>query len=131
MRTPSQRALLALSGSLLRTFRRHEPYSADEVRARLRADASSGDTRTASVHAAAAEIGAWMPLLANDARREHRLGHATNRLPSVVFWYGRGISAEDIGRRLTPFGESCYGDRAIDAACSAIAALLNSGRASG
>ncbi len=79
------------------------------------------------VHAAAAEIGAWMRLLPNDAYREHRLGLAASRLPSVVFWHRQGLSAEVIGQRLTPFGERCYGDRAIDAACGVIAALLNDG----
>jgi hypothetical protein len=69
-----------------------------------------------------------MGLLSNDATREHRLGRVAHQLPSVVFWHGRGLSAEEIGRCLTPFGEQCYGNRAIDAACTAIAALLNSGR---
>jgi hypothetical protein len=93
---------------------------------RLLEDLSVGDPRTAAVHAAAAEIGAWMRLLPNDACREHRLGLA-NRLPTVVLWHHQGLSPEDIGRRLTPFGERCYGDRAIDAACEVIAALLNDG----
>jgi hypothetical protein len=94
---------------------------------RLLEDASRGDPRTAAVHAAAAEIGAWMRLLPIDATREHRLGLSANRLPSVVLWHSRGLSAEEIGRRITPFGETCYGDRAIDAACTLIAAQLNSG----
>ncbi len=117
----------ALSGSLVRGLRSIEPYSPREVRARLLEDLSRGDPRTAAVHAAAAEIGAWMRLLPNDACREHRLGLAASRLPSVVFWHRQGLSAEVIGQRLTPFGERCYGDRAIDAACGVIAALLNDG----
>jgi len=79
------------------------------------------------VHAAAAEVGPWMRLLPNDAGLEHRLGLAASRLPSVVFWYRQGLSPEEIGRRLTPFGCGCYGDRAIAAACALIATLLNSG----
>ena len=121
------RAWRALSGSLLRGLRSIEPYSPREVRARLLEDLSRGDARTAAVHAAAAETGAWMRLLPNDACREHRLGLAASRLPSVVFWHRQGLSAEVIGQRLTPFGERCYGDRAIDAACGVIAALLNEG----
>jgi hypothetical protein len=72
-----------------------------------------------------------MRLLPTDAAREHNLGLAAGRLPSVVFWYRTGLSAETIGRRLTPLGDSCYGNRAIDAACALIAALLNSSRAPG
>jgi hypothetical protein len=124
----SRQALLALSDRLARGLRHFEPYSQQEVRARLLDDVLPRDPRTAAVHAAAAESGSWMHLLSNDATREHRLGRAACRLPSVVFWYGNGLSPEEIGRRLTPFGERCYGDRAIDAACTAIAALLNSGR---
>jgi len=120
-------AFAALSGSLVRGLGYTKPYSPREVRARLLEDVLRGDPRTAAVHAAAAEIGAWMRLLPNDARSEHRLGLAANRLPTVVLWHHQGLSPEDIGRRLTPFGESCYGDRAIDAACGVIAALLNDG----
>jgi hypothetical protein len=78
------------------------------------------------VQVAAAQVGNWMQLLPTDAAREHNLGLAAGRLPSVVFWFRAGLSAEQIGRRLTPLGESCYGDRAINAACALIAALLNS-----
>jgi len=77
------------------------------------------------VYAAATDVGAWMRLLPDDADREHRLGRAAAQLPSVVFWLQRGASAEQIGRRLTPLGEQCYGERAIDAACALIADLLN------
>ena len=114
-----------LSGSLVRGLRSIQPYGPREVRARLLEDVSRGNPRTAAVHAAAADIAAWTRLLPNDASREHRLGLAASRLPSVVFWHRQGLSAEVIGQRLTPFGERCYGDRAIDAACGMIAALLN------
>jgi len=127
MRASAQQALLTLSGSLVRALRHREPYSPQEVRTRLLDEMSHGDPRTAAVHAAAAEVGAWMRLLPGDAAREHRLGLAATRLPTVVFWYRQGLSSEQIGRRLTPFGCSSYGDRAINAACTLIALLLNSG----
>jgi hypothetical protein len=127
VRASAHQALLTLSGSIFRALRQAEPYSPREVRARLVDETSQADPRTAAVHAAAAEVGAWMRLLPGDAAREHRLGLAASRLPSVVFWYRQGLSSEEIGRRLTPFGCSCYGDRAINAACTLIAALLNSG----
>jgi hypothetical protein len=117
---------LAASLNFVRTRRIGGSYSPTEVRARLREDGSGSDPRTAAVHAAAAAIGAWMYLLPAEASREHHLGLAAARLPSVVFWYRHGLSAEEIGRRLTPFGCGCYGDRAIDAACALIAAHLNS-----
>jgi hypothetical protein len=129
MKASSRQALLALSGNFVRGLCHFQSYSPREVRARL-VDHEHEDPRTAAVHAAAAEVGAWMRLLSN-ATREHCLGRAASRLPSVIFWHGHGLSAEEIGRRLTPFGEQCYGDRAIDAACTAIAALLNSGRVRG
>lgn len=125
MRISSLADLLALPGSVCAKPLFSQRYSAREVRARLHDDNSQSDSRTAAVHAAAAEASAWMRLLPNDASREHRLGLAANRLPSVVFWYCQGVSPEDIGRRLTPFGEKSYADRAIDAACMLIAALLN------
>jgi hypothetical protein len=127
MRASAHQALLTLSGSFFRALCQAEPYSPREVRARLLDEMSQGDPRTVAVHAAAAEVGAWMRLLPSDAAREHRLGLAASRLPSVVFWHRQGLSSEEIGRRLTPFGCSCYGDRAINAACGLIAGLLNSG----
>jgi hypothetical protein len=100
-------------------------YSPAEVRSRLRLDGADGDPRSLAVHAAAAEIGAWTHLLPPTARTEKQLGLAASRLPAVVFWYRQGLSSYEIGRRLTPFGEASYGDRAIDAACALIAHLLN------
>ncbi len=98
MRASAHQALLTLSGSLFRALGHREPYSRREVRARLLDEMSQGDQRTAAVHAA-----------------------------GVVFWYRQGLSSEAIGRRLTPFGCSSYGDRAINAACTLIGMLLNSG----
>jgi hypothetical protein len=115
-------------GKVLRGLRaraRHVDYSPNEVRLRLRLDPADDNPRTQAVHTAAADIGAWTQLLPPDADREARLSLAAARLPSVVFWYRRGLSAEEIGRRLTPFGDSTYGERAINAACALIARLLN------
>jgi hypothetical protein len=116
--------LRALADDVLRRVRRRVPYTAEEVRTRLRGTPSPSDPRTAAVHAAAAEIATWMYLLSPEADREDHLGLAARRLPTVVFWYCRGMSANEIARRLTPFGDSCYGDRAIDAACMLIAEVL-------
>lgn len=131
MDASSLHSLLALSGSFARALRHRARYSSREVRLRLQPGGPLGGPRTVAVEAAAAEVGAWMRLLPMDATREHRLGLAAGRLPTVVFWYRQGLSAEEIGRRLTPLGESCYGDRAINAACALIAALLNGDRAYG
>jgi len=122
----SLHALVSVSGGFLRALRGPERYTSQEVRLRLQSGGQLGGPRTAAVQAAAAQVGGWMRLLPSDAGREDRLGLAAGRLPSVVFWFREGLSSEQIGRRLTPLGESCYGDRAIDAACALIAALLNS-----
>src|ERR1051326_6859798 len=128
MRPSPLQSLLSVPGTLVRGMhlnRPFRPFSPAEVRSRLRIDAKDGDPRTLLVHAAAAEIGAWTHLLPPSARSERRLGLAASRLPSVVFWYRHGLSSYEIGRRLTPFGEASYGDRAIDAACALIAHRLN------
>jgi len=122
-----QRLLLA-SGGLLRWVKRpaaSQPYTTAEVRARLRLEPAEGQPRTQAVHAAASDVGAWITLLPAGAEREAQLSLAAARLPSVVYWYRHGLTAEQIGRRLAPFGENVYGERAIDAACSLIATLLN------
>ena len=128
MRPSPLQSLLSVPGTLLRGIHLNGPfrtYSAAEVRSRLRLDAADGDPRSLAVHAAAAEVGAWIRLLPSTARSENQLGLAASRLPAVVFWYRQGLSSYEIGRRLTPFGEASYGDRAIDAACALIARLLN------
>jgi hypothetical protein len=131
MRPPAFQQLLLVPGNFLRGVREHAlplAYTPDEVRLRLRLDASDGSPRTKAVHAAAANVGAWTQLLPKDASREAQLSLAAARLPSVVFWYRQGLTADEIGRRLAPFGEGIYGERAIYAACSLIASLLNRGR---
>jgi hypothetical protein len=128
MRPSPLQNLLSVPSSLLRGLHVNGPfrrYSHAEVRTRLRLDAADGDPRSLAVHAAAAEIGAWTYFLPATARSERQLGLAASRLPAVVFWYRQGLSSYEIGRRLTPFGEASYGDRAIDAACALIAHSLN------
>jgi hypothetical protein len=95
---------------------------ADEVRRALRSDSAS-DPRSAAIHAAAAQTGAWCALLSERAARE--LGPAARRLPSVIYWYQHGLSPEAIGRRLTPLGAAWDGERAVDAACRLIARVAN------
>jgi hypothetical protein len=108
-----------------------QPYTACEVRRRLQPESDAVDEqRSQAVLTAAGDVGGWMRLLPENASRENCLGLAAARLPSVVFWFQHGASAEDIGRRLSPFGESCYGNRAIDAACALIADRLNGVRLS-
>jgi hypothetical protein len=101
---------------------RHAIYTALEVRCRLR-QAPESNPRTAAVHAAAADVGAWTALLApSDA---YELGRAADRLPSVVFWFCRGRRLDEIGRELTPFGSTWDGDQAVTVASHLIAHLLN------
>jgi hypothetical protein len=102
-------------------------YTAQEVRQRLQADLRDGDSRTAAVYAAAAMTAVWSSLLPE--RLAFDLGRAANRLPSVVFWYRQGLSPQEIGRRLSPFGTAWDAERALDAAASLIAQALNRGAA--
>jgi hypothetical protein len=98
-------------------------YTADEVRRRLQADQRDGDARTAAVHAAAAMTGIWLNLL--DEHVALQLGRTANRLPTVVYWYRQGLSAQEIGRRLSPLGTAWDANRAVDAAAALIAQTLN------
>ena len=106
----------------LARWARATPYSAEEVRRRLRS-ADSDDPRTAAVQSAASQTAAWSALLSDRAARD--LGPAAARLPTVVFWYQHGVEAADIGRRLSPFGGAWDGERAIVTTCRLIARLLN------
>jgi hypothetical protein len=99
-------------------------YTADEVRHRLQADCKA-DERTAAVHAAAARTSIWSSRLTD--RVAFNLGRSANRLPTVVYWHRQGLSPRDIGRRLSPFGTEWDAHRALDAAASLIAELLNGG----
>jgi len=102
----------------------HRKYTSEEVRLRLQAD-WKGDERTAAVHAAAARTSIWSSRLPDSLA--FNLGRSANRLPTVVFWHRQGISPQDIGRRLSPFGTEWDADRALDAAASLIAEVLNGG----
>jgi len=81
-----------------------------------------------SPRSAPRRLAVWSGLLSDAAT--HELGRAATQLPTVVFWYRRGLGHEEIGRRLTPFGGSWDGERAIRAACQLIARQLNRARPS-
>ena len=81
-------------------------------------------------HIASKSRFSWPRLL--DARKgfsaeevRELLGRAAPRLASVVYWYCQGLSAADIGRRISPFGGAWDANRALDAAASLIADALN------
>jgi hypothetical protein len=106
-----------------RLLSRRPDYTPEEVRDRLRADASNGDPRTAAVHAVAARTGIWSNLLPDKEAIE--LGRASARLASVVYWHAQGVSPHEIGRRLSPFGGTWDADRALWVATALIAHVLN------
>ena len=97
-------------------------FTTSEVRARLRQPAQA-DRRTAAVHAAASDVGAWTALLGRRAAFE--LWQVADRLPSVIFWYTRGRRLDEIGRSLSHFGGTWDGDHAVEVASQLIARLLN------
>jgi hypothetical protein len=97
-------------------------YTPNEVRARLRQDPTR-DNRTAAVHAVTSEVGAWTSRLS--PKNAHELGRSADRLPSAVFWYVRGHSNDDIGRRLRPLGGAWDAELALNVATFLIAAILN------
>ena len=105
---------------------RARAYTAEEVLQRLRS-IDSDDPRTAAVQSAVSQTAAWPALLPESTARD--LGPAASRLPTVVFWYGRGADFADIGRRLSPLGGAWDGQRAVVAACRLVAQLLNRTRA--
>jgi hypothetical protein len=113
--------LRRLLGKLPRTT---PDYSPEEVRLRLQQEELS-DPRTAAVHAAAARTGLWSSLASDQVAAE--LGRAATRLPSVVYWYRQGVSAHEIGRRLSPFGGAWDADHALAVAAALIAYVLNQG----
>ena len=103
----------------------HRSYSAQEVLERLQADQLDGDPRTVAVQTAAAMTGVWCTALPE--RIAFNLGRAANRLPSVIYWHRQGLSTNEIGRRLSPFGTSWDAERALEAAARLIAQALNRG----
>ena len=110
---------------LLGMFPRSAPaYSPEEVRLRLQTD-ELADPRTAAVHAAAARTALWSGLVSDKVAAD--LGPAANRLPTIVLWYRQGVSAHEIGRRLSPFGGAWDADHALAVAAALIAYILNQG----
>lgn len=110
--------------SLPRLLARHQhpSFTPEEVRQRLRLG-EAAHPRTAAVHAAASQTAIWSALLPENLARD--LGAGGRKLPSVVFWHRQGLSLEDIGRRLSPFGGPWDADRAIATASALIAHILN------
>jgi hypothetical protein len=99
-------------------------FTSEEVLEHLRV-ADARDGRTAAVHAAAARTGVWANRLSD--KTAFQLGRAAGRLPSVVYWYSQGVSLNEIGRRLSPFGSAWDARRALGVAAELIAAALNRG----
>lgn len=104
---------------------RNTSYTPEEVRQRLQVDGHDGDARTAAVHAAAALTAVWTSHMPDQVA--FNLGRSASRLPTVVYWYRQGLSASEIGRRISPFGTAWDADRALDAAARLIAEALNQG----
>jgi hypothetical protein len=101
-----------------------DAFRPDEVRRLLRAH---GGARAAAVRAAAADVATWTQLLTRSDL--FQLGRAAERLPAVVYWYSCGVPAEEIGRRLSPFGAGWDGEFALGVASRLIAeSLTSSGR---
>jgi hypothetical protein len=100
-----------------------ETFSPEEVRLRLRSD-QPDEPRTKAVHEAAARTGLWSARLSE--RMAADLGRAGRCLPSIVFWYRQGISADEIGARVSPFGGGWDAERALTVAATLIAEVLNS-----
>jgi hypothetical protein len=117
----SRLGLRRLLGKLPQTA---QIYSPEEVRLRLRKD-ELADPRTAAVHAAAARTALWSCLVSEKVRAD--LGPAATRLPTIVHWYRQGVSAHEIGRRLSPFGGAWDADHALAVAAALIAYILNQG----
>jgi hypothetical protein len=107
-----------LSRRLLAAQRNFTPQ---EVLVRLRQELD--DPRTAAIHAAAARSGLWSSLLPDKVAYD--LGRTGNRLPTIVYWYSQGMSAAEIGRRLSLFGGAWDAEHALGVAAKLIAQLLN------
>jgi hypothetical protein len=69
--------------------------------------------------------GVWSSLLPE--KLSFDLGRTAARLPTVVYWYSKGVPSEEIGRRLSPFGGAWDAERAINIATELIARTLNWG----
>jgi hypothetical protein len=120
----SSESRLGLRRLLGRFPRTAHTYSPEEVRLRLTQN-ELADPRTAAVHAMAAQTGLWSSLASDQVTAE--LGRAATRLPTIVYWYRQGVSAHEIGRRLSPFGGAWDADHALAIAAALIAYVLNQG----
>jgi hypothetical protein len=109
---------------LPRLLARRSSFTPEEVRQRLQVDRPD-DTRTAAVHAVAAQTSLWSARVPD--RLAFDLGRTASRLPTVVYWYRQGVPLHEIGRRLSPFGGASDANRALDAAAWLMAQALNRG----
>ena len=113
------------------TFGEAARYTASDVRSLLDAStptnpsAEEPDERREAVLEVAARPSAWTDRLGRQQRWV--LGRLADRLPTIVAFYARGTSLEELARR-----EGCLTtytvERALDAACACIAEHLNSRR---
>jgi hypothetical protein len=95
-------------------------FTAREVRQLLCAVPS--EPRGQAVARCAARLDSWLP---PEPHRIHCPYHAWQHLPRIIFWYGRGESPEEIGRRIASFGTAWGVERALDTACARMADALN------
>ena len=105
--------------------RRPGRYTPAEVIAQLapRGATTTQPGRSRAILACAAQPSEWMDRL--DARTAWQLGRLAPRLPTVVAWYGAGLSFKEIGKRIGSLGGSWTARRALEAAACCISARLN------
>jgi len=105
--------------------RRTSRYTPTEVIAQLetRGATTVQPGRARAIVACAAQPSEWMDRL--DARTAWQLGQLAAHLPTVVAWYGAGLSFKEIGQRIGSLGGSWTARRALEAAACCIAARLN------
>jgi hypothetical protein len=103
---------------------RADRYTEREVRMLLHPDASACDARCRAVRETAAVPGVWLARL--DAHEAYQLGRLSEPLPTIVFLYARGVSADEIAARVGGWGP--WGvEQALGVAARCIAAALNRG----
>jgi len=99
-------------------------FTAAEVRALLGPEGAASPARRAAVLAVAAVPAAWLDHVSTaDSELTWWL---MDRLPTLVYLYTCGASAEAMSARLGGRGAWAI-ERALDTACAAIAARLNRG----
>jgi len=120
--------------SLLSTLRRptagavvaDTPFSAAEVRALLSPVAPASERRERVV-CAASRPGLWADRLPTPARSAQVTWKLRERLPTVVLLHASGADLDAIALRSGVY-RAWEAERALDAACAAIAVALNAAR---